>query len=241
MNLFQNIVVDDLVLYLKKYNSIIIGDIHLGYEEALNRKGVLIPRFQFKDTINRLSNILNNYKKLDSIIINGDLKHEFGVITNQEWREILKLFDFLSKKCNKIILIKGNHDVNLSPIANKRKLEIVEDLFLDSIFITHGHKLPSKDRMSKIKTIIIGNEHPAIVLQDGAKSEKYKCFLKGKWKKKDLIVMPSFQQITIGTDVLEGNFLSPYLHQDLSKFEVFIVEDKVYDFGTIKKISSYNS
>ena len=60
--------------------------------------------------------------------------------------------------------------------------------------------------------------------------EKFKCFLKGKYKNKLLIVQPSFNLLTIGTDILKQRLQSPFL-KDIKDFEVFIVEDKIYDFG----------
>ena len=88
----------------------------------------------------------------------------------------------------------------------------------------------------KIKTVIIGHEHPAINLKDGPRSEKYKCFLKGKFKSYDLIVQPSFTPLIEGTDILAEDLLSPFLKKNLYDFQVFIVGDKVYDFGKIKKL-----
>jgi len=79
-------------------------------------------------------------------------------------------------------------------------------------------------------------EHPAISVGDGTRVEKYKCFLKGKFKGKELIVQPSFNLVTEGSDILKEKVLSPFLKQDLSNFEVFVVSDKVYEFGKIKDI-----
>ena len=99
----------DLGLYLTKEQILVFSDFHLGYEEALQRRGVLIPRFQFKDTLKRLEQIFVDCKKkkyvIKKIIINGDLKHEFGKISDQEWREILKLIDFLLEHCSQLIII----------------------------------------------------------------------------------------------------------------------------------------
>ena len=60
------------------------------------------------------------------IIINGDIKHEFGTISEQEWRHTLRLLDFLSRYCDEVILIKGNHDMILGPIAKKRNVKVLE-------------------------------------------------------------------------------------------------------------------
>jgi len=222
-----------LALYLKKHKALVIADVHIGYEEALNKQGIMVPRQQFKDMIERIERIT---KGLDygTVIILGDLKHEFGRISEQEWRETLKFLDRFKDK--KIILLKGNHDKILGPIADKRNVEVVESFSVDDIIFLHGDKIPETLDMGQAKTIIIGHEHPAVSIKEGERVERYKCFLVGKWKQKELIVLPSFNTLTEGTDVLREQLLSPFLKQDLSNFEVYVVSDKVYDFGKLKDL-----
>lgn len=232
--LLDDISIVNLGLYLGK--TLIISDIHIGYEESLNKKGILIPRTQFKDIIQSLDLLFEKLKgkQINKIIINGDLKHEFGKISETEWSHTLRLLDYLSKKCNKIILIKGNHDTILGPIAKKRNVTITDYEIIKDKLIIHGDKIPEESTLKNIKTIIIGHEHPAINLKGGPRVEKYKCFLKGKYKKHTLIVQPSFTPVTEGTDVLKEKLLSPFLNQNLDNFNVFIIGDKVYDFGKLK-------
>lgn len=227
-----------LALYLEKHDALVIGDVHLGFEEAMNKEGVLLPRFQYKDTIEHLQKILDAFKgrKISEVIINGDLKHEFGEISGQEWREILKFIDLILEHCSKLVIVKGNHDVILHPIANKRNIEIHNNYFLGDIFITHGHELPTEEEFKKANTILIGNEHPAVSIREGARSETYKCFIRGKWNGKDMIAMPSFNQVTIGSDLLKEKFLSPYFRQDISNFEVYVAGDRTYHFGKLKNL-----
>ena len=100
--------------------------------------------------------------------------------------------------------------------------------------MTHGDYIPAK--LAPI--IIMGHEHPAITLREKAKAEKFKCFLKGKYKKSMLIVQPSFNPLTEGTDVIKEQVLSPLI-ADISKFEVYVVNDKTHEvlpFGRIKNI-----
>jgi len=236
MEITNNIEIIDLALYLKKEKTLIISDLHIGLEESLNKQGVLIPRSQFNDFLNKLKLIFNKVE-VSRIIFNGDLKHEFGSISRQEWNNILKLFDFLQDK--EIIIIKGNHDPILKPIADKRNLKLVEFFNLNDITILHGDKILD----SLNKTLIIGHEHPAILLKKGARSEKYSCFLKGKYKNHELIIMPSFNLLVHGTNVLKEKFLSPFLSK-IEDFEVYIVEptedlnnlSKTLYFGKIKDI-----
>ncbi|MBD3259693.1 phosphoesterase [Candidatus Woesearchaeota archaeon] len=227
---------------------LVVADFHIGYEEALTKQGVLIPRFQFKDTMDRLEKIFDflgkQNKEIKTVVLNGDLKHEFGQISMQEWREALKVFDFLAEKCEKIVLIKGNHDTILGPIAEKRNLEVVDEFVVDvddkSVLITHGHKLSETLNFNKCDTLIIAHEHPAVSLRespDSVRTEKYKCFLRGNHKGKELIVQPSFCLVTEGTDVMKERLLSPYLQQDLSEFDCWVVSDRdVMYFGKIKNL-----
>ena len=236
MKIHENIEIIDLALYLIKEKTLIISDLHIGLEESLNKQGILIPRFQFEDFLNKLKLI---FKKVEvkRIIFNGDLKHEFGEISKQEWNNILRLFDFLQDK--EIVIIKGNHDPILKPIAEKRNLKLVESYNLNGVTILHGDKI--LDNLNKI--IIIGHEHPAISLKKGIRTEKYSCFLKGKYNDKELIIMPSFNLLTYGSNILKQKLLSPFL-RNIEDFEVFIVspeEDlnnlsKTLYFGKVKDI-----
>ncbi len=235
MEIYKDIEIIDLALYLKKEKTLVLSDLHLGIEESLNKQGVLIPRFQYDDLIQRLKNIFEK-TEVEKIILNGDVKHEFGEISNQEWKNILKLFDFLKNK--EVIVIKGNHDPVLKPITDKRNVRLVESYIINEISILHGDKILAN--LGKI--IIIGHEHCAVSLKKGIRTEKYSCFLKGKWKNKILIAMPSFNLLTYGTDVIKERLLSPFL-TNIENFEIFILEpnennkpSKALYFGKIKDI-----
>lgn len=234
MEILKGIKIIDLSL--KAGKTLVIADLHIGYEEALNRQGVMVPRFQFKDLYERLEKILKRARP-EIVVVNGDIKHEFGKISEQEWRETLKILDLLLKNSKKVVLIKGNHDTILGPIAKKRDVEVVESYGIGNkkdILIIHGHKeikIPKKT-----KTIIIGHEHPAVSIREFPRHEVFKCFLKGKYKGKSLLVMPSFNLVTEGTDILKEELLSPFLKQNLDDFEVFVVSDKAYGFGKIRNM-----
>lgn len=239
----DNIEIIDLCLYLNKEKILIIADTHLGYEESLNKSGVLIPRFQFKETISRLEKVfeqlfekVEKIGKVDKIIINGDIKHEFETISELEWRNTLQLLDFLCGKCNEVVLIKGNHDNILGAIANKRGVRLVSELKINEVLIVHGDKIIDKKELKGVKTIIIGHEHPAVSVSEGVRTELFKCFLKGEFLGRTIIVQPSFNLVTEGTDVLNGNLLSPFLSGDLGEFECYVVGDEVYRFGKLKEI-----
>lgn len=226
----------NLCLYFEEADILAISDFHIGFEEALNKQGVLVPRLQWQETKKMLAACLP--KHVSKIVILGDIKHEFGTISRTEWLQTLELIDLLAAKCDELILLKGNHDTILAPIAAKRNIKIKDFYFFDGNLLLHGHKIPRIPEMKKAYRFIIGHEHPAISISSDSRSELFKCFLKGKFKGKELIVMPSFNLVSDGTNILKEQLLSPFLKQDLSDFDVFIVGNKseVYGFGKVKNI-----
>ena len=231
----KNLQIVDLGLYLRKEKILVIGDLHLGYEESLSRQGVLVPRFQLKEVIKRLKNILNKLN-VNEIVITGDLKHEFGKILFTENRDTLKFLDFLLTKY-KVTIIKGNHDTILSYIAQKRNIELKNYYKINEFFICHGDKIIENLDFFNSETIIIGHEHPAVSISQNKRSETFKCFLIGNYKDKGLIVVPSFNPLIEGSDILKEEILSQFLKKaNLDEFEVYVVADKVYNFGKLKNL-----
>ncbi len=232
MFIYEDITICDLSLVIDK--SLIIADLHLGYEEYLNRRGIMVPKFQYEKIVTRLDNI-KSISGAREIIINGDLKHEFGRVSYQENKEIISLLDYLEDIFKKVTLIKGNHDPILPYITENWRVEVFDELRVMDILLTHGHKIPPLDDAN---AVIIGHEHPCIGLRSGERVEKIKCFLKGDFRDRALIVMPSFNFVSEGSDILNQDVLSPFLKEaNLSQFRVYGVENfEVFDFGRLENI-----
>ncbi len=228
-----------LALFFPKKKALCITDLHLGMEEEFQKKGTLLPRFNFEETKKRLERAFEETGRLEETIILGDLKHEFGRISGQEWQEVLGALELIQKHSKKIVLLRGNHDTILGPIALRKRLEVKEEHFFlgEKTLFLHGDKIPKTQGYRKAKTIVIGHEHPAITLRDGAKAERFKCFLKGKFGRKTIIALPSFNSFSEGTDVLREKPLSPFLEGSLGEFEAWIAEGKAHYFGKLCKIS----
>ncbi|MCD6434721.1 MAG: metallophosphoesterase [Candidatus Diapherotrites archaeon] len=230
-------------LFIKSEKALVVADLHLGIEDALHKEGALIPRTNFNSILKKLTKILEKINKnfsistLEYLIINGDLKHEFGEISKQEWQETLAMIDFLASKTKRLILVKGNHDTILGPIAKKRNLEILDYFSLNSFAFAHGHKIIEPAKIAKAEILVIAHEHPAAVLSDGVKNERYKCFLLGKYRRKKLIVMPAISALMHGSNILSETLLSPYLQKaNILNFEVWLLAEKPYYFGKVKNL-----
>ena len=208
---------------------LVFSDLHIGFEDILVGKGIF-PRHQLKNIIEKLNDIFFNLNmreiKLKKIIILGDLKHEFGEISDAEWRETIKILDFLIKHCKEIILIKGNHDNILGPVVSKKGIEVRDYYKTNGICFLHGHKLPKGCENAKI--LILGHLHPAISLSDNYKKEIYKCFLKGGWDSKQVYILPSFSEINIGYDLTNHNY-----NLENEKYNFVVPEKKFREFKVI--------
>jgi putative SbcD/Mre11-related phosphoesterase len=235
-NKIDDVTIIDLALKVKDY--LIISDLHLGYEQSLNAEGIMVPRFQYPKIIARLKEIQRR-SSANKIIINGDLKHEFGQISRQEWNETTDFLDYLKSNYEEIILIKGNHDNFTKFISQKTNLDVVDSFKIGDSLVLHGDKLLPELDDQDVKNLIIGHEHPCIGLRSGERVEKIKCYLSGEYGKYKLMVMPSFNFVTDGSDILQEKPLSPFLKEiSTEELEVYAVEDfEVFAFGKIKDIT----
>ena len=221
---------------------LVIGDLHLGYEEVLNEAGVFVTREMFKNMIDYFNRVFSEVGNVDYVVLLGDIKHNFGRILRQEWSDVIKLFKYLEKKLNmdgEVIVIKGNHDIILEPIIRKGAGVRLLDYFIVGRYcFVHGDKEYNEMTNREIRYWIMGHGHPAIKLSDGIKVEKYKCFLIGKYKGKEIIIVPSFLEYNEGSDPRE-NDLGMAWNFDYDKFSVGIVDSedlKVLDFGILRNL-----
>jgi uncharacterized protein len=231
--ILKNIRICNLSLIID--DCLVVSDVHLGYRENLIDSGIFILDNNY--LINDMIISMAKKSGVSQIILNGDIKHFFHKIGKYEWRDVLGLFRDL-KKDYKLRIIKGNHDNMLMPIVKKENLLLEEYIIVGDTIIMHGDKeIEIKDK--KIKNIVIGHVHPSLFLKELNKEEKYKCFLKGKFKSRNLIVMPSLNYYSEGVNIFSEDLLSPYLKKGIDNFKVYISnidDDSVFDFGKIKDI-----
>ena len=239
-------------LFLKRESILVIGDLHLGYEEILNKSGVLVTRAMFSEMIDYFDSVFRELKRrekedgksrrVNEIVLLGDVKHGFARPEKQEWNDVIELFDyFIGRNVEKIIVVKGNHDNYIKNIAGKRNV-FVEDFYFvfeedgKKIGFCHGDKRFDELEEKDVKMWIMGHGHPAMRLRDekNGKEELYKCFLVGKykvkgkgiWNLKEVIIAPSFIDYSEGTDARE-NDLGLAWDFELGKFNVRIISDSL--------------
>jgi len=229
-------------IFLPKQEILAIGDMHLGYEYTLRETGSLMPATQFKQTKEDLEKVFNELKKekknVKKVIFLGDVKHFFAFNKGEKnlFLEILLLIGEHVKR-EDIIVLKGNHE-KMAEIADK---QLVNYYIEENIAFIHGDVEIKEAFDKRINYIIMGHLHPAITLADSQriKHEKYKCFFMGEYKRKKVIILPSFLPI------IEGTSLNEYLREGaciipvnkLRKFEVHAIgQNRTFNFGKLNKL-----
>src|SRR3972149_644492 len=206
-----------------KTKTLVIADPHLGWEMALQNKGIHIPS-QTPKLLKKLSALLSEYKP-DTLLILGDVKYTVVKAEIGEWHDIPGFFTELKNKVNKIGIVRGNHDANLEPLLPENvELLPATGTVIGDVGLLHGHKWPSPTLL-QCKTLIMGHLHPVVVFRDpagfktqalarillqkhgvkieGTAEETLQKHYKVKPRTAQIFIMPSFNDFLRGRPVNE--------------------------------------
>lgn len=222
----------DGAAYFPENGVLAVADLHIGYEAELRAKGAYLPTQEVAMLRKRLSRILARTKPR-VVVVNGDFKHSFGRVSDGEWRGAKQVLKLLGDG-REVVLVIGNHDPVLFPIAKKYGVQTAKEYRVGDTLFVHGDNLP--ETTESYERVVIGHEHPAITISDGVREELVKCYLVGSWEDKELVVLPSMFSLTEGTDVLSERLMSPFL-LDVSSFTVHaLVNGEALAFGTVEDV-----
>ena len=196
-------VTSDRCLVLDDGPTVVLGDLHLGYEKALEEEGMYIPRINTDSIREALNRIICKYEP-KRIVLLGDIKHDFKRTRYEGKEEVRKIIELLENAAD-VIVIKGNHDNFLQNILYDTDLMAVDYVDLCGFRMEHGHTDSGK------RPVIIGHEHPSVRIAGSVSGGvKLQCFL--HLKEEGIIVIPPFSPLSSGSDLsLAGpeTFMSP--------------------------------
>lgn len=149
-----------------KHKTLVIADLHIGWEMALSQKGIHIPT-QTPRLLSKLINLTSSCKP-EKLLILGDVKHTVATAEIGEWHDVPDFFNELKKQIKEICVIRGNHDGNLEALLPENiKILSATGIALDEVGFFHGHRWPSPTLL-KCKTLIMGHVHPIVAFRDPA-------------------------------------------------------------------------
>ncbi len=219
----------DRCLVYKDYA--IIADTHIGFDVFFGEGGANFPLLQKDEVIKRALNIIDKYK-INNLIINGDIKHNFKPYP-KEIRFLKEFIEFMKEYVD-VILIKGNHDTFISSAG----YEIFDYFELGNYLIFHGDKKLNIDKdLLKNKFWILGHEHPSIKLRDDVGAIlKLPVYLLNK----NYIVLPAFNPLSPGNDLINNPASSKIIKKDYLDSKVIAITDiGMLDFGTLRDLREF--
>jgi hypothetical protein len=178
-----------MLLKTRGETSLLIPDLHLGFERLLVSRGITLPS-QTKKLLEKIQGLIRSQNP-DKLIFMGDVKHETGGISSNEWVEIPKFFETLLNSVSEIELIPGNHDGGILPLLPKRI--IVRDSRgvtlkdgVKTITLTHGHTWPRVEALAS-DTLIMAHNHFTIEFRDKFNVRfSFKVWMIANWRKERL-------------------------------------------------------
>ncbi|HLI46923.1 MAG TPA: metallophosphoesterase [Geobacterales bacterium] len=235
-------------IYIKSLASIVMSDLHLGYEGVAAKNGIFLPKLNLKYIFEQIESIANNVgkSKIRRIIVVGDVKNEFDDVDDSEIDELFSFVNYLRNelfdKDLEIILIKGNHDNYVDAYAKELKLTLYrQEAMLAKYLFFHGEEMPTRELLNKANFLITAHEHPAItVFTEIGTRMKVKCFLYGIHEKKEVLVLPALCYYASGTEINlipKEELLSPFLKSiDVDELIPISVEGDILVFPKIKDL-----
>ena len=150
----------------KESRTLVIADLHIGWEIALSEKGIHVPT-QTPRLLSRLKEIISACKP-ENLLILGDVKHTVAKAEISEWQDVPEFFNELKKQVKEIQIICGNHDGNLEPLLPENiKILPTTGTAIGEIGLFHGHRWPSP-MLLKCKILVMGHVHPVVSFRDPA-------------------------------------------------------------------------
>lgn len=211
--------------FLRDESLLAVADLHLGYAWTHRARGQIFPLSVPEDTLPRLLALLDEYKPATLALL-GDIIH--GAAPVAEFRE--QLFDMLAvlRERVNLVLIAGNHDRYLPGMLEEN---VPREFRAGPHILMHGDGIDETLAVEDLREveraggrIIVGHEHPAIVLGDNvAHSARVPCFLESP----NLLVLPAFSEWAAGGNVRKRDFFSGFLKVSPPERAVAILAGKL--------------
>lgn len=153
-----------LLLRTRTQRTLVIADLHIGWEIALAHEGIHVPS-QTPKMLNKLLQIIDLCKP-SSLLFLGDVKHTIAKVELEEWRDVPEFFEALINKVNDIRVILGNHDGNLEPLLSEKvKILSSTGLALGDVGFFHGNAWPAPELLA-CRSLVMGHVHPTVAFRD---------------------------------------------------------------------------
>ncbi|MFH0818242.1 MAG: metallophosphoesterase, partial [Candidatus Micrarchaeota archaeon] len=189
--------------------ALVLGDLHIGLEHDLFKKGVRAGS-QMGGMLASVLGMIEEYSS-EVLVFLGDVKHNVPDTPLEESKDISRFFAEISSR-TRVVITPGNHDGGLGRLIQNKKVEIASPggFVFDGVSFFHGHAWPSLEAMSQ-NTIIMAHQHPCVEFIDklggrslckawcmGEFSEATREKYEGLKPNAKVVITPAFNPLTSG-------------------------------------------
>lgn len=233
------------ILLLKKSNTLVIADLHLGIESELSEQGINTTN-QTKKMQEHLFSVCKKLKPKEIVLL-GDIKHNIPSSTFKERKDVKFFLNKISEFA-KIHIIPGNHDGNIYKLSSEDiSIHPSDGYISEKIGFIHGHRWP-KDEIMKCGHIIMAHTHPTIMLSDRRGYKTYEaCWIKttfqeeqyrkkySNFPKTKILIIPALNPLCGGIAVNKNGIAGPLGKIiDTQNSEIYLLDGTL--LGLVKDI-----
>ena len=176
--------------------TLVVADLHLGFENELRSKGINIP-LKVDELSARMENLIRSTASKRLVIL-GDIKHHLAGPEKLEFLVVPEFFSAIRGELSELHVVLGNHDGDLEALLPRSVVIHGSAGFAwGENWLTHGStKLPKEATSSRC--VIMGHVHPSVRIKDTMGYRySFQVWLSGPMKGgkgRTIIVMPSFNK-----------------------------------------------
>ncbi|MCD6381217.1 MAG: metallophosphoesterase [Candidatus Odinarchaeota archaeon] len=225
--------------------GLVIGDLHLGMEYKLIKKGATLPENALKEKLMReLEKLFSKKPKI--LVVLGDVKESIGMVTLLEEKILEFFFDEVLSRGIEVYITAGNHDGGLEDVIPS------DVMFFDSrgfsmgeVGFFHGHAYPGST-LSSCKVWVACHIHPTVELRDwSGRKVRYPVWVKvNREDEPDIIVMPPFNEFLLGYPLNasynhdERGPILKYISENLDRTEILSLDGIL--LGNLRRLMEDN-
>jgi putative SbcD/Mre11-related phosphoesterase len=176
--------------------TLVVADLHLGFENELRSKGINIP-LKVDELSARMENLIRSTASKRLVIL-GDIKHHVAGPEKLEFLVVPEFFSAIRGELSELHVVLGNHDGDLEALLPRNVIIHGSAGFAwRENWLTHGSTKLPKEAISS-RRIIMGHVHPSVRIRDTIGYRySFQVWLSGPMKGgkgRAIIVMPSFNK-----------------------------------------------
>lgn len=206
------------VLIWPSQDVMIFSDLHLEKGSFLSQFASPLPRFDSRDTLIRMAQMIAVYD-CQKVVCLGDSLHDGNALSRMQPEDLCALNQMVAS-AKEWTWILGNHDPEIPPAIKGTRAPYLE---IAGVLLVHEPE-DLKD-FKHAHAQIIGHYHPKSSHKISNRKVTGKCFICAN----TILLMPAYGKYTGGLDIQHEAFMPMLANEENSAFDIYLIyHHKIY-------------